>query len=105
MFETLPALCDRVVQWGLVSLIVFTPLAFGTVEAWAIILMEWGVTTLALIHILGRLWTSSGVDRGRLRATGLEFPLGVFLLLCALQTIPIPRAWNGKKCAEEQEYA
>jgi hypothetical protein len=38
----LPGLCDRVVRWGLVGLIAFTPLAFGTVEPRAVAFVEWG---------------------------------------------------------------
>jgi len=88
---SLPEVCDRVTRWGLVGLILFTPLAFGTVEPWAIALMEWGVATLTLVFYLGRLWPDQEIrrpDRGAW--TGMELPLGLFILFCALQTVPLP---------------
>ncbi|HKB07176.1 MAG TPA: O-antigen ligase family protein [Candidatus Polarisedimenticolia bacterium] len=87
----LPEVCDRVTGWGLVGLIIFTPLAFGTVEPWAIALMEWGVATLALVFCLGRLWPEREGPRPAGDAwTGMEFPLALFILFCALQTLPLP---------------
>src|SRR5438445_8826129 len=92
MFD-LPMVCDRVVQWGLAALIAFTPLAFGTVEPWALAAMEWGIVTLALAFGLGQLWPTSGIQRPRVAASGVEAPLVAFILLCVLQTIPMPLAW------------
>ena len=46
---TVERLCDRLVGWGLVGLIAYTPLAFGTVEAWALTFMEWAIVTLGLL--------------------------------------------------------
>src|SRR5207245_5482621 len=75
------------------GLIAFTPLAFGTVEPWAIVAMEWGVTTLALLYVLGRVGRLDVAVGSRFKATGLELPLGGFLVLCALQTVPLPSNW------------
>src|SRR5262245_33863376 len=87
----LSEVCDRVTTWGLVGLIVFTPLAFGTVEPWSIAIMEWGVVSLALVCCLGRLWSAGeGPRAGRTVPTGMEIPLGLFVLFCALQTVPLP---------------
>src|SRR2546426_4704675 len=95
---TVQRACDGVIRWGLAGLIVFTPLAFGTVEPWSIALMEWGITTLLLFFFLSRLWPS----RGRLvaKSTGerranlvLILPVGLFLVLCVLQTVPLPMRW------------
>jgi len=80
--------CDRIVKWGLAALVAFTPLAFGTVEAWAIALMEWGIFTLLLVFLLGRLWATAESPRAAIRWSGLELPLGLFLVFCALQTAP-----------------
>ncbi len=87
---TVPVLCDRITRWGLVGLIVFTPLAFGTVEPWSIAIMEWGIVTLALVFWLGRLWPGREATTGNSAFTGLEIPLGSFLLFCVLQTVPLP---------------
>jgi len=91
--------CDRTVHWGLVALIVFTPLAFGTVEAWSIALMEWGIVTLGLIFLLSRLWRPDRPDPGNPSRGGpvalwpVAVPMGLFLLLVVLQMVPLPLAW------------
>jgi len=95
---TVPQACDGVIRWGLAALIVFTPLAFGTVEPWSIALMEWGITTLFLFFLLSRLWPSPGrmvtKSTGERRAIlGLILPIGLFLVLCMLQTMPLPMRW------------
>jgi O-antigen ligase len=89
--SSLPALCDSVTRWGLVTLVAFTPLAFGTVEPWSIAVMEWGIVTLVLVFWLGRLWPG-GRDPGPGRSplTGMEIPFGLFLLFCVLQTVALP---------------
>jgi O-antigen ligase len=86
-------MCDGIVKWGLAILIAFTPLAFGTVEDWSLAIMEWGLVTLALVHILARLWTGASPARARRGLTGIEIPAILFLGLCAAQTIPMPMAW------------
>src|SRR5213594_540393 len=85
-----PDMCDRVTRWGFVTLIVFTPLAFGTVEPWSIAAMEWGIVTLVLVFWLGRLWPGGEATTGIRAFTGLEAPFGLFLLFCVLQTVPLP---------------
>src|SRR5262245_62009310 len=85
--------CDRVLHWGLVSLLVFTPLAFGTVEAWAIAIMEWGIWTLVLVAILRAGLGGQEVPPRSSAWTGLEIPLAVFVVFCALQLVPLPVPW------------
>ncbi len=89
-FDTL---ANGAVKWGLVALIIFTPLAFGTVEQWSLALMEWGIATLAVLHVLGGLWGSGYSRRGRDGRTGLEVAALLFLGVCAVQIIPIPLGW------------
>lgn len=85
--------CDGIVRWGLVGLIVFTPLAFGTVESWSIAIMEWGIVTLILIEWAGHT-LRGGMGRARfLWRTGLVLPLALFLLMGALQMVALPRPW------------
>jgi len=91
--ERLAAACDGIVRWGLVALVAFTPLAFGTVEAWSVAIMKWGIVTLILFAVGGR---ALGRESGRaplLPGTGLVLPLVLFLLLCTLQMVPIPGPW------------
>ena len=83
--------CEATVGWGLALLITFTPLAFGTVEMWSIAMMEWGVVTLFIVFVFGRLWDQSGT-RPTFRWTGLELPLLLFIALCLAQTVPIPQS-------------
>jgi len=92
------AVCDRVIHWGLLLLLVFTPLAFGTVETWSIALMEWGIVTLVLVFLLSRLWPSGETrhdasPRGGRPLGGMELSIGLFLLLIASQLVPLPLAW------------
>lgn len=96
--STLQRICDRVIHLGLVALIAFTPLAFGTVEPWSIALMEWGIFTLLLVFFLARLYpgkSGSLISRPvvRRRLIGLSVPIGLFLLLCVAQTVPLPIRW------------
>jgi len=91
--ERLAIWCDRALRWGLVFLIAFTPLAFGTVEAWAIAIMEWGIWTLVLVGILrAGLGSPEGASRSRVW-TGLEIPVALFAAFCALQLVPVPIDW------------
>jgi len=83
-----------IVRWGLVALIVFTPLAFGTVEGWSIALLEWGIVSLVLAAGAARALRPAepGAPRWRL---GVEWPLGLYLGLVLLQLIPLPAAAIG----------
>jgi hypothetical protein len=84
---------DRVIKWGLLGLIAFTPLAFGTVEVWSIAVMEWGIVTLLLVLGLRRVLASPASSPARRLRTGLEIPVVLFLFFCALQTVPLPPRW------------
>ena len=84
---------DGVIRWGLVSLMAFTPLAFGTVEPWSTSLMEWGIVTLGLIFVLGRLWRPGPAESHGPGRTGMELPVALFIAFCFAQAIPLPPAW------------
>ncbi|MGH2607914.1 MAG: O-antigen ligase family protein [Tepidiformaceae bacterium] len=88
-----PGACEGAVRWGLVALIAFTPLAFGTVERWSIAVMEWGIITLLLIALMGHCWQPASTRPRFHRATGLELPAVLFMGLCVLQTVPLPLHW------------
>jgi len=90
---TVRSLCDSTIKWGLVALIVFTPLAFGTVETWSLAIMEWGIITLAVFALLQRLWNAPQPRRVRQDCTGLQVAALLFLGFVAFQTVPIPAAW------------
>src|SRR5437773_7707313 len=80
------------------GLIVFTPLAYGTVEPWSIAIMEWGVVSLLLIYLLSRVYpgrddTATSSKAARPRLLGLAMSIGLFIVLCVLQTVPLPIGW------------
>jgi len=46
------AVCDKIIEYGLIFLIIFTPLAFGSVHIWAYTIVEVVVLLLLLIWLL-----------------------------------------------------
>jgi O-antigen ligase len=45
-------IANKIIEWGIIFLIVFTPLAFGTVHPWAYTVMELTICFLVIIWIL-----------------------------------------------------
>ena len=87
---------DQLIKNLLILLLIFTPIAFGSMEIWAFSLMELGII---LIIILGTLqWAfrkPSGVDKHDKPILGRKwtFPailMGLFLLLVLFQMLPLP---------------
>src|SRR5438309_784038 len=83
---TMTPICDLTIQGGLLCLIIFTPLAFGSVYPWGIALMEGMVLCMALAWVFKLLHT------GRLQVvrTPLNLPILLFLGLIGLQLLPLP---------------
>lgn len=79
-------LADRLVEWGLYALVIFTPLAFGTVEPWSIAITEVWIYAIALV------WALSMVLSGEIRIGRSIFNLCWLLVLAfgLLQVIPLP---------------
>lgn len=77
---------DRIIRWGLLFLIVFTPLAFGSVQRWAYETMEATVLFLILTWFWKMAWD------GEIRIVKLSFfpLLGIFFLIVFFQLIPLP---------------
>ena len=69
-----PRFCDSTIELTLIGLLVFTPLAFGTVQVWSISLMH-----LATVFMLA-LWflKMNAQGRFRLTRTPLDLPILVF---------------------------
>ena len=76
--------CERLIEWGIIFLIVFTPLAFGTVHLRPITLMELTVLLLTLI------WLIKLAVQFKIVKTPLDFPLIIFLFLIVFQILPLP---------------
>ena len=87
--------CERFVYWGLVGLLFWAPLPFGSNRPWAVATMVIWVAVLGMVWSIG--WAAgkcavhSSFYRGRL----------AFVLLCAwaalvsLQLVPLPPQWVG----------
>src|SRR4030042_1387882 len=82
---------DHIIKWLLISLLVFTPIALGSVEIWAFSLMELGILLLIALYIIQNLLThrrSSGLAHPRVNATT---PSGIESLVPRFSSpFPIP---------------
>ena len=75
--------CNRIIEIGLMSLIVFTPLAFGTVQVWSI-------TTVHLITLfMLTFWLIKMTALGnfKLVRTSLDLPILLFLGIAVITTL------------------
>ena len=75
--------CNRIIEIGLMSLIVFTPLAFGTVQVWSI-------TTVHLITLfMLTFWLIKMTALGnfKLAKTPLDLPILLFLGIAVITTL------------------
>ncbi|MDH3603897.1 MAG: hypothetical protein OEU26_30175, partial [Candidatus Tectomicrobia bacterium] len=86
---------DIILHYGVLLLLVWTPLAFGAVHAWAYSLLEVHVFLLVAVwmiqRIVLRLWSVPGSSASHpLLFTPLALPLTLFLALLMLQLIPLP---------------
>ncbi len=79
---------DHVVEWLLAGLLVFMPLAFGAVEAWS------EEVVIAMTAVLSICFCLKCVLSCRVRVTWTwaYVPILVFLLVVAVQRIPLPVA-------------
>ena len=91
----------------LIALLVFTPLAFGSVQTWALSLMQAGLIILFGLWVCRLIWSRSPARPARSRTkggtsvtllgyrfvrTGLGFPIALFLCLVLGQLVPLPPA-------------
>jgi tetratricopeptide (TPR) repeat protein len=78
--------CDRIIEWLLISLLAFMPLAFGAVEAWSeevVIALTAAISICFLLKLIIEkntrpLWSWAYV------------PVALFILVAVLQLIPLP---------------
>jgi O-antigen ligase len=79
---------ERLIESGVLALLVFTPLAYGTVEPWSEAIAE------LVILGLGLVWLLAMLHHWELRVelpSGWQ-PAGLFLGLIVLQALPLPSA-------------
>jgi O-antigen ligase/tetratricopeptide (TPR) repeat protein len=80
---------DRTILYGVIFLLIFAPLAFGSVHVWAYGIIEFGVFLLLLLWFFDRL-ILSGSDTLAWVKTPVNLILMMFLVLIGLQLIPLP---------------
>ncbi len=77
---------DRVIEWLLISLLVFMPLAFGAVEAWS----EQIVITLAAAITVCFLLKLIFEEHTRIVLSWAYVPIALFIIVGVFQIIPLP---------------
>lgn len=92
-------LLDRLIDAGLIAVLIFTPLAFGAVEEWARASGQILIWLLFAVWVCKVIWTPAQPGRraetgtilgGRVRLSGLEFPGFLFVAVLLLQLVPLP---------------
>jgi O-antigen ligase len=95
---------STVIFWGLCAVLVLIPLPFGGDVPWAVFAFECAVFTLAGLHLVSRHLGSKSeeddegaegddaIDAKARFPFFLKFFLGLFLVITALQIIPLPPA-------------
>jgi O-antigen ligase len=78
-----PVRADLIVLYGTLGLLLFGPLAFGTVEPWSLFILEAGSATLLVVWLLQRLRSESQV----VRSNPLFAPMLAFGGLVVLQLV------------------
>jgi len=83
---------ERLVETGALFLLVFTPLAYGTVEPWSEAIAEGVVLAMAVTWVLGRVLRDWEL---RVELPPGWLPALLFLALVVLQATPLPRGLVG----------
>jgi len=78
---------QRMIPWGLMGLILFAPLPYGSVHPWAYSLVEMGVFSLCCLWLMGVFLSPQGFRHQR---SPLDLPLFLLVLLCLFQLLPLP---------------
>lgn len=82
---------DRAIEWLLIALLAFMPLTFGAVEAWSeqmVVILAAAISVCFLLTLILRgktalIWSWAYV------------PVGLFILVAAIQLIPLPASVAG----------
>jgi len=88
---------DKIIEFGLTFLIVFTPLAFGSVYVWAYSIMELIVLSLLIVLVVKKYWIQD-----KKISFPLFFPIIAFLALVLFQMMPFPP--SAMKCLSPKTY-
>jgi len=87
------SICSIIIEWGIIFLIVFTPLAFGTVHVWAYTVMELAILFLLLVWLLKLIYINRSSPKIRLSSvrTPLNLPLCFFSCFAFSRWFRCPR--------------
>jgi O-antigen ligase len=84
-----------VIEAGILALVVFSPLPAGSVEGWAVLVLELATAVLAAIYFaMSRPPRVNAHLSPKLRYPGLAFA-GFFLLFIPFQLLPLPKSIAG----------
>jgi O-antigen ligase len=87
---------NHIIKWILISLLIFTPIAFGSMELWAFSLMELGILSIIVLGTLQWVFRRSpevGDAEDPLSRRPLTIPtlfLVLFLFFVFFQMVPLP---------------
>ncbi len=94
--------CNHIIEKGLISLIIFAPLAFGSVEVWGYSIIILSAVALTLVWLI-KVWLKNRLKftifkkepiafkLGYLK-TPLNLPIIIFIVLIIIQLIPLPES-------------
>ncbi len=83
-------LCRRIVDWGIVGLIVFSPLPAASVYEWSIFIIQITVLTMMIAYLL----LDTKPPANKLLLSSLKWPKYLFIgffIFILLQIIPLPK--------------
>ena len=85
---------DRLIQILLILLLIFTPVAFGSIELWAFSVMELGIVFMIIFWAIQSVGSRTSLfQKSEIRNLQLAIPLlflSLFLCLGLLQMVPFP---------------
>ncbi len=82
---------DRLVFIGILVILVFSPLAFGSVHVWAYSLIELAIFALLAVYMMNRVISNTPtLEWVRTSFNGI---LILFLLWTGMQMVPLPASW------------
>lgn len=82
---------DRAIEWLFAIGLVFMPLAFGAVEAWSEAIILALVAAASVLFLVKIMLT----QRASVVWTWAYVPIAAYLIIAAVQLIPMPAAWVG----------
>ena len=76
-------ICDYTIEVGLISILIFTPLAKGTIELWSISIVH----VITLIMLIAWLLKMNSMGGFKIKKTPLDYPILALLIIAIISTI------------------